>query len=57
MHCNVFQLYFENVWLKAKLLQEWLFCLMRQNRYCLSNTKISDIGSENRKTSVSAQKN
>jgi len=32
---------------------------MRQNRYCLSNTKISvsDIGNENRKTSVSVQKN
>jgi len=29
---------------------------MRQNRYCLSNTKISDIGNENWKTSVSAQK-
>ena len=41
MHCNVFQLQFENVWLKAKQLQQWLFCLMRQNRYCLCNTKIS----------------
>ena len=29
------------VWLKAKWLQEWLFCLVRQNKYCLSNPKIS----------------
>jgi len=42
---------------RSKIAPESLFCLMRQNRHCLSNAKISVIGNEKIKTLVSAHKN